>query len=54
MFTEKIIATIVLMCGAIGMIIARRTNLNKFTYTSDVGAGIAGWTLVLLIIMWSH
>ncbi len=44
----KLIATVVIMFGSAAMICARRLD-NK---NSDAGAGIAGWTIILLLNLW--
>lgn len=44
----KLSATGIIMIGATAMIFARRYK-NK---DSEVGVGIAGWTIFIILIMW--
>jgi len=46
--TEKLIATGIIMIGSATMIFARRHN-NK---DKEAGYGIAGWTMVIILLMW--
>ena len=46
--TPKIWATLIIMIGAAAMIAARRFH----NHDSHAGYGIAGWTMVIVFIMW--
>jgi len=48
MWTEKLIATVIILFGAAALTFARRWN-NEDT---EAGYGVAGWAMFVIIMMW--